>query len=176
MIKPSSSKRLIGYDCVVDIDPQPTLPQVVLLQIPDCLTYTPVKQLDNLLTDPTEDSYLFTPYRIMREDALNGFLNRLNIALQYEAKAQSRIEQLLREELHKETEAELVSMDFDTFDPVHGQNNVSILSRASFRHELAYSLFVTLRGNGLYRNGYLFYQISKVLPTAIVLTKMVVCI
>lgn len=176
MIKPSFLNGLKDRERVVEVDPQPSLPSMVLIEIPNCLTYETSQGLESLIVDPTEDAQLFTPYRAVREDALNGFLNRLNVALQYHDKAPKLIEQLLRQELHRETEEDLVCSDPLGLDTIMSRDNASVLKRAMFRYELAYGLFGTISGNGLYRNGYLFYQIRKVLPTAIVLTKMTICV
>ena len=176
MIKPSFLNGLRGRESVVEIDPQPSLPVMVLVELPPCLTYATPQQLDGLIIDPTEDAHLFTPYRLIREDVLNGFLSRLNIALQYQNQAQEHIEQLLRQELHRETEEDLICSDPMVFDSSMPRDNASVLNRAKFRHDLAYALYAAISGNGLYRNGYLFYQIRKVLPTAIVLTKLTICV
>lgn len=165
MIRPLSFQ---GKKDELGIDPAPGRPDFVRIDTPEALLYVSNDKLKDMIMDLSEDALIFAPYRPgdFVYDSLCGFVDKVIDAIRYEKSALASLEAMLKTELMSDLDADYEVFDRDIY------SHESLISRAGFRHRVAYAIYTMVKGNALYSKGYLFYNVAQINTSGIILVKI----
>ncbi len=149
------------HNCTAIVDPAPDLPNLIFLETPRRLNIACYIDHSESMIERAETVFISESRQTRFNTDLLAFLVRLSNAITYQRNSHLKIDALLLDELR---------IDIDEHS-ITGYQHKDLLERSIFRHELAHWIHLHISNLGIYRKGYLFYSISAITPSAIVLQK-----